>query len=35
MKNKKLDFIKMNATGNDFIVIDNREQVVEAENNLL
>ncbi len=35
MKNKKLDFIKMNATGNDFIVIDNRHQVVEAENNLL
>ncbi len=27
---KSLDFTKMNATGNDFIVIDNRENIVSA-----
>lgn len=27
-----LEFTKMNATGNDFIVIDNRNQIVSAEN---
>ncbi|MBC7540258.1 MAG: diaminopimelate epimerase [Bacteriovorax sp.] len=30
-----LDFTKMNATGNDFIVIDNRDQIVSAKNNEL
>lgn len=34
MKNK-LQFTKMNATGNDFVVIDNREQIVAAENKQL
>lgn len=29
---KKINFTKMNATGNDFIVIDNRNQIVQAEN---
>lgn len=30
MKKFNLDFTKMNATGNDFIVIDNRDQIVKA-----
>jgi diaminopimelate epimerase len=29
---KNLHFTKMNATGNDFIVIDNRNEIVKAEN---
>ena len=32
MKKMNINFIKMNATGNDFIVIDNRELIVSAEN---
>lgn len=31
MKNYKLEFTKLNATGNDFIVIDNRNLVVSAD----
>ncbi len=33
--NLRLNFTKMNATGNDFIVIDNRNSFVEAENRQL
>lgn len=32
MKKSDLEFTKMNATGNDFIVMDNRDLVVAAEN---
>jgi diaminopimelate epimerase len=30
--NRVLEFTKMNATGNDFVVIDNRDHIVTAEN---
>lgn len=30
--NSSIRFTKMNATGNDFIVIDNRKKIVQAEN---
>ena len=32
MKKYELEFTKINATGNDFIVIDNRENLVLADN---
>ncbi|MDD4975310.1 MAG: diaminopimelate epimerase [Bacteriovorax sp.] len=32
MERFNLEFTKMNATGNDFIVIDNRNQIVSADN---
>lgn len=35
MKNLSIEFTKMNATGNDFIVIDNRNQVVDPGNKIL
>lgn len=33
--NSTIKFTKMNATGNDFIVIDNRKNIVQAENSKL